>query len=360
MGEVVTHPFEVVGSGPLVALGPVDRSETVGDFARIHVGVPNQDQPGLTVVAAEELTELDLLRKRRVAIDPLVNAIVEVDVVELLEVTGLVSSRKQGVHQFFERPHRTANIHCQQQTKPVFSRWFENQLELSTLAGGAIDSVIEIELVGRAGPFEGTQLGESDAELPRVEHTILAVLLVASLRGHLNCGARAVVATDSDPARMSAGVSERRRPAGADPVVASIVAFGLFGQPPFKLGAQSSHIDRIHQLQPFGVDGEWYGRIFEPIPHHLLNGCHFRINTPKVGNKAKIEVIQLSFILDHDAAGERIKAHQRRPVQTPGETFDQGEPLLRCDLETMVPEAIEERKKDPGVIGGRRCFRHRR
>ena len=111
-----------------------------------------------------------------------------------------------------------------------------------------IDSVLEVELIGRARPFEGTQLGESDAELPRVEHTILAVFLVASLRGNLNCSARPVVATDSDPARMSAGVAESRGPTGTDPVVAAIVTFALFGKPPFELGAQSGNVYRIHHL----------------------------------------------------------------------------------------------------------------
>ena len=113
MGEVVAHPLEVVGTGSFVALGPIDRPETIGDFAWVHVGISNQDQPGFTVVAAEELAELDLLRKGRVAVHPLVNTVVKVDVVELLEVACLVGGREEGVDQFFEGPHRTADVHCQ-------------------------------------------------------------------------------------------------------------------------------------------------------------------------------------------------------------------------------------------------------
>ena len=186
------------------------------------------------------------------------------------------------------------------------------------------------------------------------------MLLVAPLGGHLNRGARAVVATHSNPARVAAGVSERRGSPGADPVVAAVVAFGLLGEPAFELGAQGRHVDRIHHLQPLGVDGGERDRILEPVPYRLFDGGQLRIDALEVGRKAEIEVVQLGLVPDHDAAGEGVKPHQRRTVQAPRETFDQGQPLLWSDLEAMAPEAIEKREEDPGMIGDRRGFRHRR
>ena len=60
----------------------------------------------------------------------------------------------------------------------------------------------------------------------------LAVAIVLA-QAELPDSARAVVSTDSNPTRVTAGMTEGRGPSGADPVVAAVVAFALFGEPAF-------------------------------------------------------------------------------------------------------------------------------
>ncbi len=93
--EVLTDPTEVRGAWLLVALGPVDRPEAVGELSRVHVGVAHQHQPGLAVESAEQVGERDRIVEPRIRVDPLVDAVVEVDVVEALEVAGAVGGGEQ-------------------------------------------------------------------------------------------------------------------------------------------------------------------------------------------------------------------------------------------------------------------------
>ena len=94
---MVAHALEVVGPGPLVALGPVDRPKTTCDLARIHIGVTDKDETGLAIEAAEQIRQWDLFRKPGIPVDPLVDAVVKIDMLEALEMARRAPYIARGV-----------------------------------------------------------------------------------------------------------------------------------------------------------------------------------------------------------------------------------------------------------------------
>jgi hypothetical protein len=88
--EVVAHSLEVHRTGLLVPLHVVDGTVAVGELTRVHVCVPDQHQSGLPVEATKQLVQRDLIEETGVGVHPLVDAVVEVDVIESLEMPRTV------------------------------------------------------------------------------------------------------------------------------------------------------------------------------------------------------------------------------------------------------------------------------
>ena len=78
-----------------------------------------------------------------VGIEPLVDAIVEKAVLELLEMVGGVRGAEQPLAQVRVRVHRAADVHQQQQLDAVSPRRPEHKLDLSAVAGAVVDRVVQ-------------------------------------------------------------------------------------------------------------------------------------------------------------------------------------------------------------------------
>src|SRR5436305_8585396 len=91
------------------------------------------------------------------------------------------------------------------------------------LARGAVDRLVEIELLGRAFPREAAQAAQRDLDVAGAELDLVVEIAERALLPDLERAALAAFAADAHPFRIVAGIAERRGAAGADPLAAALV-----------------------------------------------------------------------------------------------------------------------------------------
>src|SRR5690606_18138458 len=107
----------------------------------------------------------------------------------------------------------------------------QHHLELARALRGGVDRALDVELLLGALARERAELAERDLHLPHVERQIVAVALPRALLRELHRAAAAAPAAHPDARpRRSARVAEGRGAAGADPLVAPVVALLLLLQ----------------------------------------------------------------------------------------------------------------------------------
>ena len=115
------------------------------------------------------------------------------------------------------------------------------EIEQTRIARGRIDGAVEIELVCRTLARKAPQLAQRDLDVARAELDRVVEVAELALLPDLDGAAIAARATDADAFGVEAAVAERRRPARADPLVATGVPLLLLAQP---------LLQRLHELVP--------------------------------------------------------------------------------------------------------------
>src|SRR6185503_17166518 len=103
-------------------------------------------------------------------------------------------------------------------------------VEQAGLRGGLVDGVVEVELEVGALAREAAQAAQRDLDVARAELERVVVVAVGALLPQLHRAAVAARAADADALRVVAAVAEGRGAAGADPLVAALVAAFLLFQ----------------------------------------------------------------------------------------------------------------------------------
>src|SRR5947207_14699079 len=123
--------------------------------------------------------------------------------------------------------HRSADVEQRQHLDGVVTLWPHVDVEIA-LVRGALDGVVEIELVGRAGAGELAQPAQRDLDVARAELDGIVEVLELAPVPHLHGAAMLALAADADAFRIVAGIAERRGAGGADPFLSALVAALLF------------------------------------------------------------------------------------------------------------------------------------
>src|SRR5947209_3728791 len=123
--------------------------------------------------------------------------------------------------------HRAADVEQRQHLDGVMPLGAHVDVEIA-LVRGALDGVVEIELVGRAGARELAQPAQRDLDVARAELDLVVEVLELAPVPHLHGAAMLALAADAYALRIVAGVAERRGAAGADPFLAALVTALLF------------------------------------------------------------------------------------------------------------------------------------
>ena len=194
------------------------------------------------------------------------------------------------------------------------------------LVRGALDGVVEIELVGRAGAGELAQAAQRDLDVARAELDLVVEVLELAPVPHLH-GAEVAVAVlaDADAFRIVAVGAERRGAGGADPFLAALVAALLLLQPLLQgleqLVEAAHRLDHLllflgeiflgELLQPFGRDlgGERLLEQVEALEHvaeHAVELVEVALVLHQRGAREVVEILD-------PAAGEVLlhRLHQR-------------------------------------------------
>ena len=99
------------------------------------------------------------------------------------------------------------------------------------LARGAVDRLVEIELLGRAFAGEAAQAAQRDLDVARAQLDLVVEIAERALLPDLERAALAALSADADALGIVAAIAERRGAAGADPLAAALVAPLLLLEP---------------------------------------------------------------------------------------------------------------------------------
>ncbi len=275
-----------------------------------------------------------------------VDAVVEVVRLELAQAVVLVQRGEQAAHRLVVRVHRAADVHEQQQADVVAARRAEDQLDLAGVAAGLVDGLVEVELRLLSLAGELAQAAQRDLHRAHVERVVGAVVLEAALLGDLHRRAALALAADADAGRMLAAVPERRLAAGADPLVAAVVALVLLLQ---ALQEAAHQLVGGQLLEPGPLLGRQLGevlRILQPL-HHLLGDvvAELPLDALEDAREDPVVGVEVGLALDQAGAPEVVEAQQAAAVQSLLERAQERLPLLDGDRHAFVAQAVEEIEK---------------
>jgi hypothetical protein len=154
-------------------------------------------------------------------------------------------------------------------------------------------------------------------------------------------------AADADALRVVAAVAEGRGAAGADPLVAALVAFLLLFE---------TLLERFHELVPahlldlgFFFGGELaLQRFLEPVERHFLGEVGEHLHALEVGGEGAVELVVVLLVLDQRGAREivevveAVRAVGVRPHHVGLQRLEQREVFLDRDRQLGRTQRVEE------------------
>ena len=138
--------------GRLGLLARVDVAVRAHQLGRVHRGVADDRHLPALVELAEQVAgrHRRAAQQARVAVDVVVDAVVEVVGAEVAQAALLVERGEQPAHGLVVRVHRAADVHEQEQPHVVLALGPEDELDLARVAARLVDRLVEVELVGPA------------------------------------------------------------------------------------------------------------------------------------------------------------------------------------------------------------------
>src|SRR6516225_5001590 len=219
-----------------------DAAAFLFDLVRAHARVADENDPVAPIVSADELHDRHLLdmAPSRIAPDRIIDAVVEVEVDQVLELRA--RGRKQLLANADVVLHRPADIEKQQQFHGVVTLRHKFQIEPAGVVRGRLHGAAEIELFGGTLARELPQPAQRQLDVAGAE--LDGIVEIAKLAAVPDLD-RTAVAPLLLPDAHTFGVipigAEGRGAGGADPFAAALVAGLLLGEAPAQ---------RLHQLFP--------------------------------------------------------------------------------------------------------------
>ena len=219
------------------------------------------------------------------------------------------------------------------------------------LVRGALDGVVEIELVGRAGAREFAQAAQRDLDVARAELDLVVEVLELALVPHLHGAAVLAFSADADAFGIVARVAERRGAGGADPFLAALVAALLLFEPLLQgleqLVEAAHRLDHLllflgeiflrELLQPLGGDlgGERLLEQVEPLEH--------------VAEHA-VELVEVALVLHQRGAREIVEVLDPAAGEVLLHRFHQGQVFAQRDRHAGGFQLGEEGDEHGGIL----------
>ena len=248
----------------------------LGDLVGGHGGVADEDDLVVVAVLVEQVQGGGALVVATHVVLPhaLVDKVVEVEIFQVLELGA--GGGEQLLADLDVRVHGAAHVQEQQDFYRVVTLGHHLDIQQPGIAGGGADSVIEVQFFGGAGAGELAQPAQGDLDVAGADLDGIVEILVVAFFPDLDRFLVLAVGTDPDTLRVIALLAEGRGAAGADPLVAALVALFLF------LEALLEFLDQLFQAtQGFDLRPLFLGEILHELTAQ-----------PVVGNQRLDDVIQ--------------------------------------------------------------------
>ena len=229
-----------------------------------------------------------------------------------------------------------------------FRRPVEDDLDLPGVLGGLVDGGLDVEPVLGPGRHHVPQALESLAHQGLSQRPLQRVVLVAPLQGHLHRRLSARDPAHTQPSGVVAGVADRRSPAGADPLCAAVVGFGLLLETLLEIiqklfGGKLLERLLVHPQQARQLPGVLQPGV-QHGPRHLveLDALGVRhLSAFEVMGENLVEEVEVALALDEDRAGRRVEVLEGIH-QTPGHGPVEREKCGGADGQPHPAQFIEE------------------
>ena len=255
--------------------------------------------------------------------------------------------REQLVHPAGMFVHRPAHIQKQKDLDGVVTLGAGAQVDVAPLGAGA-DGAGQVQfLIGAvAGPFAQPAQRDLDVAGAKLD-PVIEIAELAAIPDLDRAAVSAVLLADAHAFGVVAMRAEGRGAGGADPLVAALVAFLLFGQPL----AQAAHqlVEAAGGLDRGALLGgqQPLGEAFEP------RGGDLRLRDqrldrdglePREGfGEGAVEAVEMRLVLDQRGAGEVVEP-LGRPVRQPRlHPAQQVEIFPQAGRHPVATQAVEER-----------------
>src|ERR1700733_13884746 len=217
----------------------LDRAAGGHDLVRAHRGVADEDDAIIALVGIDEIAGRRALVVPNAIVlpHPLVEAVVEVEMVEPLELA--FCRGEELVSRLHVPIHRAADVEKQERLDGVAALGPHEDVDIA-FVGSRADRAVEIELFGHALAGESPEPPQRQLDVARSELRVAVEVLELPPVPDLDGAAPAAfVLADAHAFGLVAIGAERRRSAGADPFRAALMAPLLLGE---------ALAQRLHQL----------------------------------------------------------------------------------------------------------------
>ena len=273
--------------------------------------------------------------------DALVNAVVEVEEFQILELAG--GRAEQLLGQLDERVHRSAHVQKQQQLHRV--ALFRPHLDVEpALLGRARNRCVDIQLVG--GPFarEAAQTAQRHLDVAGAQFARVVQVLELALVPDLDRFLVLAFPADTHAFGVVAGIAIGGGAAGADPFIAALMALFLLGK---------ALLHGLHQLVPVAdlfdrghlfLAEIFFGDRLQPVQRDiLLLGAIAGLQSLEDLGEDLIEPVQLALVLHQRGAGEKVELLRPPIDHIPVQRLQQHEMLLQRYPDPGAAQFVHER-----------------
>ena len=335
------QPLQPDLAGLLVPV--LHRAAGHGDLVRAHRGVADHHHLGISRIGVQQVPGRDALGMAPPVVGPhpLVEAVVEVEVVERLEL------HPGGGEQLLADPdvvvHGAADVEEEQHLHRVAA--FRPHLDVEeALLGGGLDGVVEGKFLGGARAGEAAQAAQRDLDGARADlDGVVVVLEVAPVPDLHRAAVAAPVLADAHAFRVVAVGAERGGAGRADPFGSALVAALLLGEP---------LLQRLHQLLEAAerldlgllrVGQEFFGQLADPLLGDLrLDRVADGLQPLEGLREDPVEAVDVCLVLHQQRARQIVEILYPLAGQIGLQRLHQGEVLAQRHRHASALQVVEE------------------
>ena len=334
--------------GAALRVPVLHRAAGLADLIGAHGGVAHEHRLVVAPIGVQHLGgRLRLgVTARIVAPHPLVQAVVEVEELQVLELGS--RSAEQLFAQAHIAIHGAADVQEQQHLDRVAPLRPHDHVQIA-LARGAGHGGVQVQLVGGAGAGESAQPAQGHLDVARAQlDGVVQVFELAALP-HLDRAALPPGSTDADAFRVVAAVAEGAGPARADPFGAALVALLLLGQPLAQRLHQLVEAAQRLDLRLLLLGKGALGQLAQPVLGDLrLQRRVHPLKALEHMGEHPVEAVQVALVLDQGGARQVVEAVHRQVGHAPVHRLHQHEVLAQRHGRLGVAQLGEQAQEHGG------------